>query len=219
MTLWEIKQARRWGTDKSREYLDTYERFFAPIREQWLTLLEIGVKHGASLLLWRDYFLKAKIVGVDIDISRATSGLGVLNVVGTPAIRLHQADQANRAELALIALMEAPDGFDIIIDDGSHLAKDAAASFEALFDKHLKPGGLYCIEDWGVGYRGNWPDGVEPLPPQTPTELAGTPTWYPSHDAGMVGWVKQLIDEMCLKRAIESIHLQHGLAILRKRVA
>jgi len=33
-------------------------------------------------------------------------------------------------------------------------------SFWHFFQHHLKPGGLYVIEDWGTGYWSDWPDGA-----------------------------------------------------------
>ena len=59
-------------------------------------------------------------------------------------------------------------GLDIIIDDASHLYKKSRASFDILFENHLKSGGMYIIEDWGCGYWPKWPnghrDGVHGLP-------------------------------------------------------
>jgi hypothetical protein len=45
----------------------------------------------------------------------------------------------------------APEGFDIIIDDASHIGELTKTAFWHLFDNHLKPNGLYAIEDWGTG--------------------------------------------------------------------
>src|ERR1700722_18692475 len=56
-------------TDKSsldHDYLDKYERLFAPFRDAPITVLEIGVFDGGSLRLWEDYFPRATIVGINI---------------------------------------------------------------------------------------------------------------------------------------------------------
>ena len=58
-----------------------------------------------------------------------------------------------------MASKTAPDGFDIIIDDASHIGELTKTSFWHLFDHHLKPGGLYAIEDWGTGYLDDFTDG------------------------------------------------------------
>ena len=49
-------------------YFSIYEAIFGPVRREPLRILEIGIWHGASLKLWRQYFDNAKsiIVGVDV---------------------------------------------------------------------------------------------------------------------------------------------------------
>src|SRR5580704_15856429 len=44
-----------------------YEEQWAYLRDQPITLLEMGVKEGASLLMWHDYFPRAQIIGLDIE--------------------------------------------------------------------------------------------------------------------------------------------------------
>jgi hypothetical protein len=85
----------------------------------------------------------------------------------------------------------APDGFDIIIDDASHIGELTKTTFWHLFHHHLKPGGLYAIEDWGTGYFDDFPDGKRFDP--KPSILDP----FPSHSHGMVGFIKELVDEQC----------------------
>ena len=59
----------------------------------------------------------------------------------------------------MVARKTAPEGFDIIIDDASHFGDLTKIAFWHLFDNHLKPSGLYVIEDWGTGYWSDWTDG------------------------------------------------------------
>jgi spermidine synthase len=59
----------------------------------------------------------------------------------------------------VVARKTAPEGFDIIIDDASHFGDLTKIAFWHLFDNHLKPSGLYVIEDWGTGYWSDWTDG------------------------------------------------------------
>ena len=44
--------------------------------------------------------------------------------------------------------------------DKAHIGELTRISFRHLFDNHLKPGGLYVIEDWSTGYWDSWFDGV-----------------------------------------------------------
>jgi hypothetical protein len=224
-TLREILVTNRYDTDKSEEYLLSYERCFAGFRTAPIALMEIGVHKGGSLLMWRDYFLLGSIVGVDKD---PPSELGD----ETGRIRLFQCDQADAQCVDAIAREASPTGFHVIIDDASHLASLTAIAFRTLFYKPLRPGGFYAIEDWGTGYWDCWPDG------SLPERLADEPRFesdgnqFPSHQSGMVGFVKQLIDECGLtdvyhprfgvpgnrKSYIRTMHVSRGLVIIEKVV-
>jgi hypothetical protein len=52
--------ASKYDTDKAKHthYLRRYEEYFQPLLDQEIRLLELGIYHGGSLLLWRDYFKK-----------------------------------------------------------------------------------------------------------------------------------------------------------------
>jgi SAM-dependent methyltransferase len=190
----------RYDTDKiTNRYLEYYDPILAPLVQQPITLLELGVHNGGSLALWRDYFPRASIVGIDLKLP--------VDFVPGERIQLFQGSQADPEFLTSVADRTAPHGFDIIIDDASHMAWLTRPGFWHLFDRHLKPGGLYVVEDWGTGYWSDWPDGdaVKPrgnsiwerLPGIWARLLKGrdakVPT--PSHSYGMVGFIKELVDE------------------------
>src|SRR5579885_1973960 len=171
---------RETGGYKIAKYLQIYETLFGARRRESLGLLELGIYKGGSLQGWAAYFPNAVIAGIDLELP---------SIPPHNRIHMYAAAQANPAALSRVAAEVAPDGFDIIIDDCSHLAKPTKAAFWHLFDNHLKPGGIYCIEDWATGYWAWWPDGRSIVPePDTERRM-------PSHDAGMVGFLKQLIDE------------------------
>ena len=53
---------------KWMHYFEIYERHFTQFRNREIKFLEIGVFHGGSLQMWKNYFgPKAQIVGVDIN--------------------------------------------------------------------------------------------------------------------------------------------------------
>lgn len=187
----------KYDTDKiPNGYLPYYDANTEPWIEETIHLLEVGVFKGGSLKLWQDYFPKATIAGIDVSLP--------LDRVESERIRMFEGSQTDTDFLATVAGQTAPDGFDIIIDDASHLGRDAKTTFWFLFEHHLKSGGLYVIEDWGTGYWDDWPDGKAVRPHSWRRWLS---TWvmsfcvnqskitFPSHDFGMVGFVKQLIDE------------------------
>ena len=190
----------RYDTEKiPLGYLAYYEPFLAQWVDKTMTLLELGVFKGESIALWRDYFPQGTIVGIDKNLSRLTSNHDL-----NERIRLFQGKQADTGFLTHVARQTAPGGFDIIVDDASHDAEPTKISFWHLFDNHLKPGGLYVIEDWTTGYWDDWPDGKTVRPPSLAERIsAAVATAFAhrkkrrqrSHDFGMVGFVKQLIDE------------------------
>ncbi len=98
-------------------------------------IFEIGVKNGGSLAMWRNLFPQARIVGLDLKLSKAVRQEGVIYLEG---------DQTDTVLLAKIAEQHGP--FDLIIDDGSHVGEHQLTSLEALAP-HVADGGAYVIED------------------------------------------------------------------------
>jgi hypothetical protein len=123
-------------------YFDIYDRHFAPHRGRDVTVLELGVYHGGSLQMWRDYFgPTARIIGVDIDPRCAgLGGDGVEVLIG---------DQDDRGWLRHLATERGP--FDIVIDDGGHTMTQLVGSFEELWPA-VHVGGVYLAEDIHTSY-------------------------------------------------------------------
>jgi hypothetical protein len=135
--------ALRHGADKSSKvhgYTRAYERHFAHLRVQPIALLEIGIGGGASLRMWRDYFPRATLYGLDIEDCKGLETLGM---------RVFQGAQADEDVLERLLAVTGP--LDVIVDDGSHRWADQIASFKKLYP-HLKPGGCYAIEDLHTSY-------------------------------------------------------------------
>lgn len=215
--------ASRYDTDKAihTHYLRNYEDYFKGLLDKDVRLLELGIYKGGSLLLWRDYFERGLIVGLDLNPVRLEDPTG--------RIRTYRGEQQDTELLDRIARETAPEGFDVIIDDCSHIGELTRASFWHLFDRHLKPGGLYVIEDWSTGYWDTWFDGVGFRPREHAghnpslfglrtklahlqnTKLVGrvplakklivrakallNRRQFRRHDYGLVGFVKELVDE------------------------
>jgi hypothetical protein len=93
---------------------------------------------GASLRGWRELFPRANIYGADID--RAI-------LFQEDRINTFYCDQLDRSSIR--ELWSHPDlqaGADIIIEDGLHTFEANASFLEASLD-HLRPGGIYVVED------------------------------------------------------------------------
>jgi hypothetical protein len=146
-------QTDKWG---AHWYTQHYQRYFQSLRKKPLNLLEIGVGGyensgvGAeSLRMWKTYFPKARIVGIDICDKTHFS---------QDRIDIRKCDQTD-AE-ALRKLSAEYGGFDIIIDDGSHLNEHVVKTFGILFPL-LRPNGIYTIEDTQTSYWPTWGGGKD----------------------------------------------------------
>ena len=129
-------------------YLDIYDSYFRHLRFDPITLLEIGVsgQHdqvvGSSLWLWREYFPNATIIGFDID--------PFCKKYEKQGIHIEIGNQSVPEDIDKVKML-APNGFDIIIDDGSHVNEYTLLSFKHLFPS-LNKNGFYVIEDLGCSY-------------------------------------------------------------------
>lgn len=187
------------------------------------TLLELGVRDGESMRMWRVRLPATGIVGIDINPSPRIDG-----------VTTFVAAQQDTSALTRISSDCAPGGWDVVIDDASHLGTYTRTAFRHLYQHHLRPGGLYIIEDWRTGYDPAWPDGAglaprngdDPSPRRVAVVAAArraarqaaahlddsSALWragasafariqaldvaaeHPSHAAGMVGVVKEILD-------------------------
>lgn len=121
-------------------YNEYYDELLAPyVQKTTAQVLEIGVKMGGSLMLWRELFPReAFIYGIDIDYSvpmfEKDAHIKVL-------AGMNSAARDGQVSAALEGMV-----FDVIVDDGSHLARDQLHTVERLWS-HLAPDGVYIIED------------------------------------------------------------------------
>lgn len=127
---------------KWQHYLPIYERYFASHRGTPFKMLEIGVFKGGSLELWRKYFgPEATLFGIDINPAAA-------GYVDAPnEVRIGSQDDPD----FLRKVVAEMGGVDVVLDDGSHVARHQRASFDALFPL-LSEGGIYMIEDTHTAY-------------------------------------------------------------------
>lgn len=215
-----------YGTDKiAYGYTARYEEHFRHLFDKPISILELGIFKGESLRMWKDMFPHGIVVGLDIDPVEIPDK--------SSRIHVYCGLQQDTALLDRIRSETATEGFDIIIDDASHLGELTKISFWHLFNHHLKPGGIYVIEDWRTGYWGKWPDGkqyvlhsngkgpahfVRNFMDSLLNKLINnshrgamadtlrkilkvlrrriSQRKFPNHDWGMVGFVKELVDEL-----------------------
>jgi len=143
--------ADRYLTDKGgglHWFTPHYEHHFAEFCDLPVRLLEIGIGEfhlmpgagGGSLKMWKRYFRRGFVHGIDIYDK---------SYLDQPRLLTSRGDQNDPDFLRSVALEHGP--FDIVIDDGSHINDHIHNSFRTLFP-HLRPGGLYVIEDLWTSY-------------------------------------------------------------------
>lgn len=212
------KELRRlavvFGTDKegAHFYAGHYQHHFQHMRRRDINLLEIGIggyqnpkAGGQSLRMWKAYFTKGKIFGIDIHKKRYHD---------EKRIKTFKGSQTDDDFLKSVA--EEIGGIDIVIDDGSHRNTHVIKTFKTLFPL-LKHDGIYVIEDLQTSY---W------------EEMKGT-VWDGSKDLDApftsMNFLKRLVDGLNYEefshddyaptyfdRNIISVHFYHNLAFIYK---
>jgi hypothetical protein len=143
-----MKVNPNYGTDKGcpKSYIDKfYEDFFEKFRDKNNTIVEIGVRSGASLKLWKEYFSEgSRIYGLDNQHDKNQyyvpvnnewiSGENVEYIIGDA----YTEEISNKFE-----------NISILIDDGPH-SPDSHVKLLELYSDKIEKGGVIIIED--VGY-------------------------------------------------------------------
>lgn len=148
MNLTEL--AEKYHVNK-RNQPAVYQKYFEEKRFEIKKVLEIGISHGGSLRMWRDFFPNAVIYGMDCQTKE-------LEEFSMERIRLFIGRQEEREDLQAL-INEFGSDFDLIVDDGGHRVDEQQISFGFLF-KHVKSGGMYVIEDVDV-YRSDNDFGIK----------------------------------------------------------
>ena len=136
----------KYRTDKItyHRYDLIYPSFISELRNKEIKMLEIGLgtfadDTGYSRNMWKEYFPSATVFVMDIN-HEFEDGVG----------KVFRGDQSNINDLENIS--NKIKIVDFIIDDGSHHPEHQIKTFEFLFNKNLKNGGYYIIEDIECSY-------------------------------------------------------------------
>lgn len=207
MNLTEL--AEEFGTDKwgGHRYTPHYERHLAHLRGETFTLLEIGIggyktagRGGASLRMWKHFFPRAQILGLDIEDK---------SFVDAPRIRTFRGSQAD--EGVLHRIVEQAEDLRVVIDDGSHRPEHVRETFRVLFPL-LPSGAVYVIEDTQTSY---WPEygGSEDLhDPKTTMALVKELIDGLNHE--------EFLDETYVPtytdQNVVAVHCYHNLVVIEK---
>lgn len=121
----------KYGTDKAGPEHDYSEFYAQHLPEDPRKILEIGVKEGASIRVWKEIFPDAEIHGLDL--------FEEFPIPDIPGVTWHKGNQCDWRLLEELR----KEGFDIVIDDGSHNGRDQFISFYGL----CREGMMYFVED------------------------------------------------------------------------
>lgn len=141
----DIETNPRYGTDKGypKSYVDEfYEDKFLPLIDSEITLVEIGVRSGASLKLWSEYFSKANIIGID-NLSDFNNHQVPINENWTSSDKVTFID-ANAYSQETIDKIGGK--IDVLIDDGPHTFESHIKLLELYIPK-MSSNGMIIIED------------------------------------------------------------------------
>ena len=137
---------------KFENYFGIYDRYLHQLIGKAVTIVEIGVQHGGSLQMWRNYLgPHARIIGIDInkDCLRFAEN-------GT---EIYICDQG---EPDLVERLSQKIGqVDIVLDDGSHIPRHQRTTFDILFFENLKENGFYLVEDCHTSYQKRYGGGYK----------------------------------------------------------
>jgi len=210
--LGNLSNAYMSDKNSGHSYTQHYQFFLQHLRKKPINLLEIGIggyddpnQGGSSLRMWKDFFPKGQINGIDLFFKKGIEENRIRTFYGS------QADPEFLKEV--LQEIGQPD---IIIDDGSHINHLTIKTFELLFP-HLKKDGFYIIEDLQTSY---WP------------ELMGV-KWGGSLDLNsdftVMGFLKRLTDSVnksefidpdyidsYYDKSVVGISFFHNICIIRK---
>ena len=127
---------------KCDTYFQTYEDLFEKYTNKSITFVEIGVLHGGSLLMWREYFgPKARIIGIDLNpkaLELEKQGFEIF--IGSQSDKNFWKDFYSKVG-----------SIDILLDDGGHSNDQQIVTFaESLVN--INDGGLLVTEDVHTSY-------------------------------------------------------------------
>ena len=120
-----------------------YEKNFKKFKDKKINILEIGSYAGGSAAAFVKYFPNINIFCFDINISNFKYKSKKIHVFG---IDINNEKKINKI-LDSIFLQYNIDGFDLIIDDGSHNLSDILNGLKFFF-QYVKSNGIYIIEDF-----------------------------------------------------------------------
>lgn len=203
--------AKEFGTDKwgVHKYTPHYQRHLEHLRGSKFTMLEIGIggaaregEGGASLRMWKWFFPRARIIGLDI-VDKS--------FVDAPRIRTVQGSQVDADVLHRIIDEEGAPL--VVIDDGSHQSTHIRETFAILFPL-LPHGAIYVIEDTQTSYWPWWDGSLDRHSQTTSMALVKDLIDGLNH----VEFLDEGYEPSYSDRHVVAVHCYHNLVFIEKGV-
>jgi len=140
--FFEIFKKVQYRSLKHTNYFSIYDEIFEKFKDKKITLVEVGVTNGGSLMMWREYFKdNANIIGIDYNpAAKKWEKYGYKIFIG---------DQSNSNFWK--SFFEEVGNIDILIDDGGHTNEQQLATFHSCY-KHINKDGIMFFEDTHSSY-------------------------------------------------------------------
>jgi len=123
-------------TGKHTSYFPIYDKLFSPFVSTQVVFVEVGVMHGGSLHMWREFFGKsARIIGIDNNVSAKQFSNDFEIFIG---------DQADPKFWE--NFYKSIGKIDILLDDGGHRNSHQIQTVVSALPQ-IRSGGLIVVED------------------------------------------------------------------------
>lgn len=166
MSLVDLVDNSRTDKNTTHCYLSNlYESLMVSKKETATHVLEVGIGpipggNGGSIKLWHDYFVNAKVYGLDIVNIDVVPDM----LLNNDRIIIHASTDAYDEDFLRTNFIDKEIKFDMVLDDGPHTL-DSMKQFIKLYSQVLKDDGMLIIEDVQ-----SW-DWIEELKQQVPENL------------------------------------------------
>ena len=142
LDIYECYKKSPFLSIKHSSYFQVYAELLEQYRNKPITFIEVGVLHGGSLFMWREYFgEKARIIGVDFNPqAKRWEEHGFEIYIGSQSDPIFWNDLFNKVGDA-----------DIVLDDGGHTYEQQIVTAHNCIP-HINDGGLLVVEDTHTSY-------------------------------------------------------------------
>ena len=137
LEIYKYFKESKLHSSKGNTFFPVYEELFSKYRGKKITFVEVGVKWGGSLFMWKNYFgPSAKIIGIDFDPdTKKLEKYGFEIFIG---------DQSSKKFWDDFFLKVG--NIDILLDDGGHTNENQILTLNNTVE-HVNDNGIVLIED------------------------------------------------------------------------